>query len=172
MRLAKSISTTTLLFISATALHAAYRAGRLRTASAPVEVSSLRPGAVMPSFESVTIKPSASGADLASPICRVAVVFNPTCPHCHEAAARAKAANKPDRIPTTWISTVDDSGAQRFATIVPDADAVVVSDVAGSALQINAVPARFLIGADNRIRDIAAYTGREADSTLKRQCMQ
>lgn len=94
--------------------------------------------------------------------CRLVVVFRPQCPACSDAARREAAIGTAPVVATTWIAFENDTAlSQQFATLVRPESQLGYSANAARVLEIQAVPAAFLIRPDSVVEMIGVYVGGE-----------
>lgn len=102
--------------------------------------------------------------------CHLVVLYLSTCAHCHAAAARAAALSAENRLPTTWVPVNPDSTISDFATRLPQGSVVRLVENAKSVFNVSAVPAAFLVGADNKVKAAFGYSGKEDRAFLESEC--
>lgn len=116
--------------------------------------------------DSLRVAPSPSRGQ-----CQILVVFSPTCPHCHTAAARdASAPDSLTRLPTTWIAVQNNHLLADFEARLRRGAVLTHSPDAKAKLRVQGVPAGFLVGPDNTIRSVWIFNGRENHDELRSKC--
>ena len=164
-----------LLLAALTAMHATYRwviAGP-RDKDA-VLVSDLLPGATVPVLrvEVATRSGWDTGPLLEHPDCQIVVAFDPACPFCSKAARTESSRPPEERLPTTWVTDGDATGAMQYRQQLGDETRVVRSDEAIEALEVKGVPAGFLLDANGTIRRVWPYLGDESREELESRCRE
>jgi hypothetical protein len=101
--------------------------------------------------------------------CRIMIAFSVTCPHCHSAAQKEAAVPDSLRLPVVWISDTNDDRAREFASLLSPTSAIRYGGrKAMKQLKLRAVPAAFLVKADNKVRSVTGYAGDEKDHRILR----
>lgn len=138
----------------------------------PTAVSSLPNGTDLSMVSFRGVGPDSSvGADPAGlGECHLIVVYLSNCPHCHAAATRLANLLPNERLPTTWVPMVNDSLAAEFAAVLPEGAVTRYVPDAKAVFKNKAVPAAFVVGADNKVRSSFGYTGKEDRALLQPLC--
>lgn len=161
------------ILVAITSLHVAYRLSARPSVSGPLAaMSSLSVGDTVPGFsviETLTRKRSRVPVLSAAP-CQILVAFDPSCPHCRKAAEAEALAPDADLIPVTWIAPYDSLNAGRYQAWVHSASRVVRAREGWDFLDVQGVPAAFLVDRQNRIRRVWPYRGSESRTDLKSRC--
>lgn len=149
--------------------------------SVGIEVSTLEPGVVFPdsalnvSLLMMGVPGTKNRKRRATEThCRLIVAFRPECPACRDAARREAALGEAPNMAISWITfddwtTFDDGIAldddtvliQEFAMLLRPESQVGYSAGAGRLLEVQGVPAAFLIGPDSTVEAVTAYRGDE-----------
>jgi hypothetical protein len=164
------------LFITALALFTASNVfiQTRRASGDPVSVTTMDIGDRVDDLAVVDIHAShAPGEPLLVPgTCQLVVVFSATCPFCAKSALSESryADDGGVRLPTTWVTDVQDADAKEFRDLVAPDSRVVFAEKALDKLDVQAVPAAILVGADGTVIDQFAYTGTEDHEELVGQC--
>lgn len=112
--------------------------------------------------------------DLTDGVCRLVVIFDTRCGHCH--TAKLIEASVPDslRLPVAWLSRLDDEAAARFADGLSPTSRVLVFDPARmGSMVVRATPIAFLVAPSGRVRHISPYEGTTAQHTaMRRACVE
>jgi hypothetical protein len=143
-------------------------------ASTPPEISALQVGDRLPVLKATVLDPSGPARtpiELRRGICQLIVAFSPTCPYCKLAAAAEALLPDGAEIPTTWIM-LHGNGAigTGFRAELRAESALVFGDSAGLDLQVEVIPAGFLVGPDDLIRKVFVYRGDEPRQDLMEEC--
>lgn len=106
-----------------------------------------------------------------SEACRLVVAFNPDCPFCGKAAERERqTARDAGWGETLWITDAERPRLAAFADDLPDRSRHAVAPEAFQALDVEAVPALFMIDGEGLLRWVGPYRGDETDEELVRRC--
>jgi hypothetical protein len=165
------------LFIAALVLFTASNVfiQTLRASGDPVSVTTMDRGDRVSDFEVTNIATTdATGETLLVPgVCQLVVVFSATCPFCHKSAINEQRYAKDGgaRLPTTWVTDVQDEAALEFQELVAPESRVVYAEDALDKLDVQAVPAGIIVGADGTVIDQFAYTGTEDHQAMAAQCV-
>ena len=148
-----------------TGAHIGYRRVYGATGSAPILVSTLAPGTVVPD----------AGAFAASSVstCRIVISFSPDCPFCKRAAEREKTAGRAGSYATTtWITAETWETLTAFAAGLPTGASHMVNARLYRALGVRAVPGLYLLDDESRVRWVGPYRGDEDTALLEARCAQ
>lgn len=128
-------------------------------------------------FPSATLRPLAAAlpaerAKVIPSACRLVVIFDVNCPHCHTAKIVEAAIPDSIRLPVIWVSTVDDVPTARFATGLSATSALrFAAKDSLAALTVRATPIAFLVTATGRVGTIVPYAGTESQHrAVRRAC--
>lgn len=138
-----------------------------------VYVSRLELGERVRDLASLAVTDLADGTPttlLTGSSCEVVVVFESTCPWCHEAAQREARREEGPALPTTWVVPTDDPGAREFRELVHSDSRVVFRDDIKKVLDIQAVPAALLIRDGEEVLNTWPYQGNEKPERYEKQC--
>lgn len=103
--------------------------------------------------------------------CRLLVAFGPLCPHCHSAALQdAAAPDAATRLPITWAAVYQNPKIKEFEAQIRRGTVVRYSPDIMDKLQVQGVPAAFLISADNVVQRSWIFRGTEDHNQLRREC--
>ena len=172
---AKDIGVTALIagMVGLTVAHLGARISWAEAAKPP-GVSELEVGDELPA---VFVRDLEDGDDqsalvpLARRRCQLIVAFSPTCPYCKAAAVAEALLPDGGAIPTTWVMLHDNpSLGNDFLESVREESIVVYSEAAGDSLRVSAVPAAFLVGPDDVLKDVFPYQGDEPRAALLDRC--
>lgn len=157
-----------LLILAVTAVNVAMN--RIRRPR-PITMSDFSPGQTLPKLKLTTLTGVSSGPAV-RPLptgCRLLVLFNTTCPHCHTAALMEAGLPDSIRMPVLWISDTDDERARNFAASLNPATAIRYGGSnAFKQLRVRGVPTVFLVSTDDRVLFSSAYSGRDSDHRVLR----
>lgn len=152
-----------------TGIHVFYRIRHHLQRTDPNVVAGIPVGDVLPNFRLTSATGSAATLPEA-PDCWVLVVFSPECPHCRVAAERDASQSNEQRYPLLWVGNGSPASVDSFAHALSAPLTVLASPDVRSLLQVRAVPAAFLIGADHRVRLVFPYRGGIAKTRLQGYC--
>lgn len=103
--------------------------------------------------------------------CHAVVAFNPDCPFCGAAAERERLADREDPWDATlWITDQERPRLAEFVEMLSPGSRHAVAPEAFQALDVEAVPALFLVDESARVRWVGAYQGDESGEVLTRRC--
>ena len=146
-----------------TGAHAGYRRVYRPSGPAPIQVSTLAAGAVVPDG-------GLFGATNAS-TCRIVISFSPDCPFCKRAAQREKTADRSGSYATTtWIAAETRESLAAFTAGLPPYARHVVDAGLYRALGVRAVPGLYLLDDHSRVRWVGPYRGDEDTALLEARC--
>ncbi len=170
MRLSTPSWATVTALVIATAIHGAYRLGAARHGR-PTVVSALEVGQALPLLDVQILGVEGgfvSRVPMASASCQVVVAFDPSCPHCRSAADREKL--QAGLLPTVWITDADSATARLYRPLLRAETRLAWSRLGLEALQVQGVPAAFLVDDRGIVRRVWPYRGEENPDLLRRQC--
>ena len=101
------------------------------------------------------------------PQCRIVVAFDPACPFCNRAAVLDADRDEELPFPTVWMSETE-AQAELFRSRHPDLE-IVAEATAYKALQVEAVPAAFLLS-DQEVLKVWRFTGEEEARDVLADC--
>jgi len=104
--------------------------------------------------------------------CRVLVVFRSDCPFCKAAAAREVTTHEQDHLPTKWVAAPDDVAWESYRDRVHPSSSVELDAGLYSLLEVQAVPAGFLIDGEGVLRRAWPYQGNEVRAELEERCRE
>lgn len=158
------------LALAATAANFLYHQRRSAAATA-FQISTFEVGAPLPALDLRLLTGAVSGP-AGAPLptgCRILVLYSPGCPHCHTAALLETGVPDSVRLPVVWISDQDNTEALAFAAqLNPAVAARFGGTEAFRALRARGVPAMFLVSPDDRVLEVAGYSGSENDHRVLR----
>lgn len=106
-----------------------------------------------------------------SEACRMVVAFNPDCPFCAAAAERERLAARDGAWgETLWITDQERPRLAPFVEKLATGSRHAVAPEAFEALDVDAVPALFMIGGEGAVHWVGAYRGDESNDELARRC--
>ncbi len=103
--------------------------------------------------------------------CRILVAFRSDCPFCRKAAGRESSTVDSGRLPTTWIASSGDPDWQSYKALVHATSDVVLDSTVYSMLEVQAVPAAFLLDGRGVLRWVWPYQGNEDQGDLIGKCV-
>ncbi len=155
--------------LALTLIHWAYRAadGKDRE-NGRLTVSGLVPGDQV-AIPSLSVDPTQK--DPSSGDCQLLVAVDSACLHSRVAANRWAAKGGEEAWPVIWMVENEDTRSF-FASLVPGRDSVQVGPDEIGFLDLNAVPAGFLVRPDQRVARVWPFTGRESGVDLEDWCQR
>ncbi len=162
-----------LVLATPTVTHALLRLGFAGQApQSPRLVSSLRVGQVMPDPAVASLGAERGPSTLLLPgvDCQLVVAFDPACGHCRSAARNRRGAALRGAVPATWVAAGFAQEVAAFRDALPLQDRVVWATGALDALEVDAVPAAFLVNGHGTISRVGPLSGREEEEELLASC--
>lgn len=121
--------------------------------------------------ESVELTRLVADARVGSEACHLVVAFNPACPFCKAAAEREKEAARDGTWgETLWITDEEWPRLADFVRELPDGSRHAVLPEAFQALDVDAVPALFMLDREGTVRWVGPYRGDETGDELALRC--
>lgn len=146
----------------------AFRVINAEQGSTPQLVSHLQPG---DRVESAELDRLIADAGVGSESCHVVVAFHPDCPFCKAAAERERLTVRDGGWgETLWITDEAWPRLDAFAANLPARSRHAVAPEAYEALDVDAVPALFMVDREGTVRWVGPYRGDEAGDELARRC--
>jgi hypothetical protein len=103
--------------------------------------------------------------------CRMIVAFNPDCPFCEQAARREHFASRSGAYAEPlWLTDEERPRLPSFAESLSPGSRHAVAPEAFEALDVEAVPALFLLDEEWTVEWVGAYRGDESAEVLAARC--
>ena len=121
--------------------------------------------------ESVELERLLAASEIEPSQCRMIVAFNPDCPFCEQAAKREHFANRSGAYAEPlWLTDEVRPRLSTFAEFLAPGSRHVVAPEAFEALDVEGVPALFLLDGAGTIQWLGAYRGDESTEVLAARC--
>lgn len=132
-----------------------------------IPVSHLEPGDRVESVELDGLLPTPADPSQ----CRMVVAFNPDCPFCEEAAQRERLASRSGAYAEPlWVTDEVKPRLTTFADFLSPGSRHAVAPEAFEALDVEAVPALYLLDEEGTVEWVGAYRGDESTEFLAARC--
>jgi len=132
-----------------------------------IPVSHLEPGDRVESVELNQLLATATDPSQ----CRMIVAFNPDCPFCEQAAQRERLASRSGAYAEPlWVTDEVKPRLSTFVEFFAPGSHHAVAPEAFKALDVEAVPALFLLDGEGTLEWVGAYRGDESTEVLAARC--
>lgn len=121
--------------------------------------------------ESVELSQLVADAGQGAEACRMVVAFNPDCPFCKAAAERERQAARDGAWgETLWITDEERPRLAAFVRELPEGSRHAVAPEAFQVLDVDAVPALFMLDREGTVHWVGPYRGDETEDELALRC--
>lgn len=121
--------------------------------------------------ESVELAQLLASGEVEPSQCVMVVAFSPDCPFCEQAAQREHFVQRSGTYAEPlWVTDEARPRLSTFVEVLPPSSRHAVAPEAFEALDVDAVPALYLLDKERTVRWVGAYRGDESTEVLAERC--